>query len=107
RESFEVEGGTAAGITGSTARAIYRDGERGLELEVLDAGAAAGILAMISGLQSGERETESAYEKSYQAGKRKFTEKRWKDGKRAELSVVLANGVMVTAKARGMGLPAL
>ena len=107
RETFEVQGGSAMGVLGSTARATYRDNERSVELEVLDAGGAAGILAMISGLQTGERETETSYEKSYQAGKRKFMEKRWKDGKRAELTVVLSNGVMVSAKARGMGLPAL
>lgn len=107
RETFEVQDGSAMGVMGSTARATYRDASRSVELEVLDAGGAAGILAMISGLQTGERETETSIEKSYQAGKRKFMEKRWKDGKRAELTVVLANGVMVSAKARGMGLPAL
>ena len=69
---------------------------------MLDAGAASGILAMISGLQSGERETETTHEKSYQVDKRKYTEKRWKSGERAEFSVVLANGVMVSAKGRGV-----
>lgn len=107
RESFEVQGGTTLGVTGSTARATYRDANRSVDLEVLDAGGAAGIVAMISGLQVGERETETSHEKSYHVGKRKVMEKRWKDGKRAEMTVVLANGVMVTAKAQGMGLPDL
>ena len=107
RESFEVQGGSAMGIAGTTARATYRDGDREVDLEVLDAGGAAGILAMISGLASGERETETTHEKSYQVDKRKFTEKRWKDESEAELSVVLANGVVVTANARGVPMKTL
>jgi hypothetical protein len=102
RETFEVQGGTAMGVAGTTAKATYREGERRIDLEVLDAGGASGILAMISGLQSGERETETTHEKSYQTDKRKFTEKRWKNNQRAELSIVLANGVMITANARGV-----
>ncbi len=107
RESFEVQGGAAMGIAGTTARATYREGDREVDLEVLDAGGAAGILAMISGLASGERETETTHEKSYQVDKRKFTEKRWKDDSEAELSIVLANGVVVTANARGVPMKTL
>jgi hypothetical protein len=107
RESFEVQGGAAMGIAGTTARATYRDGDREVDLEVLDAGGAAGILAMISGLATGERETETTHEKSYQVDKRKFTEKRWKDDSEAELSIVLANGVVVTANARGVPMNTL
>ena len=107
RESFEVQGGTAMGVAGATARATYREGDREVDLEVLDAGGAAGILAMISGLQTGERETETTQEKSYQLDKRKYTEKRWKDDSKAELNIVLANGVMVTANARGVPLSTL
>lgn len=107
RESFEVQGGAAMGIAGTTARATYREGDREIDLEVLDAGGAAGILAMISGLATGERETETTHEKSYQADKRKFTEKRWKDESEAELSIVLANGVVVTANARGVPMQTL
>lgn len=102
RETFEVQGGTAMGVAGTTAKATYREGKSEIALEVLDAGGASGILAMITGLQSGERETETTHEKSYQANKRKYTEKRWKNNQRAELSIVLANGVMVTANARGV-----
>jgi hypothetical protein len=107
RESFEVQGGAAMGVAGTTARASYRDGDREVDIEVLDAGGAAGILAMISGLAVGERETETTHEKSYQVDKRKFTEKRWKDDSEAELSVVLANGVVVTANARGVPMSKL
>jgi len=107
RESFEVQGGAAMGIAGTTAKATYRDGDREIDLEVLDAGGAAGILAMISGLAAGERETETTHEKSYQLDKRKFTEKRWKDDSEAELSIVLANGVVVTANARGVPMKTL
>lgn len=107
RETFEVQGGAAMGIAGTSAKASYRDGERGIDLEVLDAGGAAGILAMLSGLQSGERETDTTREKSYQANKRKYTEKRWKNNERAELGIVLANGVMVNANARGVPFDAL
>jgi hypothetical protein len=107
RASFEVQGGAAMGIAGTTARATYREGDREVDLEVIDAGGAAGILAMISGLQVGERETETLHEKSYQVDKRRFTEKRWKDDSQAELSIVLANGVMVTASARGVPMRTL
>lgn len=107
RETFEVQGGTAMGIAGATARATYRDGARVIDLEVLDAGGASGILAMISGLQSGERETDTTHERSFQLDRRKYTEKRWKDESQAELNVVLANGVMVNASGRGVPLAAL
>jgi hypothetical protein len=107
RETFEVQGGTAMGIAGATARATYRDGPRVIELEILDAGGASGILAMISGLHSGERETDTTHERSYQIDRRKYTEKRWKDDSQAELSVVLANGVMLNASAQRVPLAAL
>jgi hypothetical protein len=107
RERFEVQDGAAMGIAGATASASFGEGARKVDLDVLDAGGASGLLAMISGLQAGERETESMHEKSYQRDKRKFTEKRWKDEERAELTIVLANGVMVTAKARGVSLDSL
>lgn len=107
RQSFEVQGGAALGIVGSTARAVYRDGDRKIDLEVLDAGGASAILAMLSGLHTGQRETETSSEKSYQSGKRKVTEKRWKDGSQSELSVVLDNGVMVSAKGERVAFEAL
>ncbi len=102
RETFEVQSGTAMGVAGATARATYADGDRRIDVEVLDAGGASGILAMISGLHSGESETETTHEKSYQSNKRKITEKRWKNGARAELDIVLANGVLVSAKSKGV-----
>ncbi|MGE0798097.1 MAG: Yip1 family protein [Lautropia sp.] len=107
RETFDVQGGSAVGIAGSTARATYRDGDRRVELEVLDAGGASGVLAMISNLAIGERETETTVEKSYQADKRRVTEKRWKNGERAEYNIVLANGVVVSAKGTGVGFDVL
>jgi hypothetical protein len=107
RDSFEVQGGNALGITGTTGRASYRDGDRHLDLEVLDAGGISGLLAMISGLQTGERETDGTREKSYQVGKRKYTEKHWKNDERAELTIVLANGVVVTANAQGVPFDAV
>lgn len=107
RERFEVNDANAVGISGSTASAVYREGTRRIAIEVLDAGGAAGILSVLAGLHTGERETDALVERSYQIDRRRVTETRYKNGERAEVTQVLGNGVMVKAEAQGLGLDAL
>ena len=107
RKTFEVNDGNVAGLGGSTAKASYGEGARRIEIEVLDAGGAAGLLNAFAGLHAGEKETESMIERSYQVDKRKVIEKRFKKQPRAELTTILANGVMVKAESRGIDFEAL
>jgi hypothetical protein len=107
RTDFEVNDGQALGIGGSMARARYGSGAHTVELEIVDAGGAAGVLALVAGLVQGERETATETERSYPVGKRKIFEKQRKDGSYSERTTILANGVMVRAEARGLGGDAL
>lgn len=107
RTEFEVNDGQALGIGGSMARATYGTGSRTLSVEVMDAGGAAGIVAVIAGLAQGERETSTETERSYSVGKRKIIEKHRKDGSHGEYTTILANGVMVRTEGRGIGAAAL
>ncbi len=107
RKRFEVSDGNVVGIGGSSARATYGADARRIEIEILDAGSASGLLSAFAGLHSGEKETDGTVERSRQVGSRRVVEKRFKDGSRAEVTTILANGVMVQAEARGMGLDEL
>ncbi len=107
RESIETSGGQVAGIAGSTAKAAYAQGEKRLSLSVTDMGGIGAIAAAgIVGIES-ERETNDLIERTYKQGKRTIKEEARKDGSRSELTVMLANGVVVQAEADGMDLAAL
>lgn len=107
RKRFEVSDGSVVGIGGSTASATYGSSDRRIEIEVLDAGGASGLLSAFAGLHTGEKETDTTVERAREVGRRRVIEKRFKDGSRAESTTILANGVMVKADARGFDLDAL
>lgn len=113
RKRFEVNDGNVVGLGGSSASARYESEEketraggqsRRIDIEVLDAGSASGLLGAFAGLHTGEKETDTMIERSRQVDKRRIVEKEFKDGTRAELTTILANGVMVKAEARGLSL---
>ena len=97
RESYEAQGGQAMGIAGSSARGTYGAGDRRIELSITDSGGLAG-LATLAGMATGERETDGRVEKIYKQGNRTVREEYQKDGSRGEVTVILANGVIVEAQ---------
>jgi hypothetical protein len=107
RESIETTGGQVAGIGGSTAKAAYASGAKRVDLSVTDLGGIGAIAASgLVGIES-ERETADRIERTYKRGRRTIKEEARKDGSRSELTVMLANGVVVQADADGIDLATL
>jgi len=98
RESFEAQSGGAMGITGSTARAVYRAGEQQISLSISDTGGMAGLMALAGWANmTTDRETDQEVEKIYKQGARTVREEFRKDGSRSEYTVILPNGLLVQA----------
>lgn len=107
RQSFEAQGGAAMGIASSSARGRYGAGDRSVELTITDMGSMAGLAALAGWANmTVDRETDTEIEKVYKQGQRTVREAYRKDGRSGEMTVVLANGVVVEAKGRGVD-PAL
>lgn len=108
RESIESSGGQAVGLAGATAKAVYRQGPKSLELSITDLGGLAGAAAL-AGLANvtADRETPDTIEKTYKQGGRTVKEDARKDGSQGELTVLLTNGVMVEARGRQLAMPQL
>lgn len=105
RESIESQSGQAMGMGGSSAKASYAQGQRRIDLSITDLGGFAGVAAMASWANvTADRETSQKIEKTYKQGQRTIKEEAWKDGSRGELTVLLANGVMVEANGHQIDL---
>ena len=99
RTGFEASGGQAMGIAGSSAKGSYANGERRLELSITDTGGLAGLAAMAGWANmTMDKETDGKVEKVYKDGARTVHEEYQKDGSRGEVTVILANGVIVEAE---------
>ena len=108
RESYEVQGGQTLGVAGSSARASYAAGERRVQLSITDMGGMAGLAALAGWAgMTVDRETDTQVEKVYKQGERTVREEYRKDGSRAELTVILDNGVVVEAKGQRVELAEL
>jgi Yip1 domain len=108
RESVESQGGQAMGLAGSNAAATYQAGEQRVELKITDLGGLAGMAAIAGWANvTSDKETADGTEKTYKDGKRTVKESARKDGSRSELTVLLANGVVVEAEGRHVDLAAL
>lgn len=108
RTAFEAQAGQAMGLGGSSAAATYESGEQRIELKITDLGGLAGMAAIAGWANvTAEKETAEKTERTYKDGKRTIKEEAQKDGSRAELMVLLSNGVVVEASGRRIDLPAL
>lgn len=108
RGAWEVDASDVVGIAGSRARAEYGTSDRRIRIEIADVGGLASLMTVAAWMKStGERETQDEVERTYRDGKRLVHERRRKDGRRAEFTLVLENGVMVEAEGDGVGLDAL
>lgn len=99
RESYEAQGGQAMGIAGSSAKGSYVAGDREVQLSITDTGGLAGLAALAGWANmTVDRETDTEIEKVYKQGNRTVREEYRKDGSRGEVTVILGNGVIVSAE---------
>ncbi len=96
RESFETNGGQAMGISSSVAKASYVNGEQRAQVTISDMGGLGGLASVAQWASvTVDKETPDAVEKVYKDGGRTIHEEYRKDGSHAEVTVILANGVIV------------
>jgi len=99
RNSIEAEGGSAMGFATSSAKARYAAGDKRVDISLTDVGGLGGMAALAGWANmTVDRETDGKIEKVYKEGGRTVREEFQKDGSRGELTVVLANGVIVEAR---------
>ena len=107
RTSFQVQSGAAIGLSTTTANADYEAGNQRVHLTITDSGSMSGFVRMTGAMVSGEQETESSKEKTWQENGRTMKQKMRKDGSYAELTIILKNGVMVELRGNQMSMDAL
>jgi hypothetical protein len=97
RTAIEARSDNAMGMTFSTVTSEFRNDAGRVEVKVQDLGAMP-ALAMAMGAWANStvnRETQDEVEKVYQRDGASIKEEYRKDGSRAEMSMMLANGVMI------------
>jgi hypothetical protein len=108
RTSIEAQGGEAMGIAGSGAKASYAAGDKRVQLSITDTGGLAGLATMAGWANmTMDKETDGKVEKVYKDGRRTVHEEYRKDGSRGEMTVILANGVVVVAEGSRVDMAAL
>lgn len=108
RTTWEAQSGGAMGVKGSTASASYGgDGDRKVKLEIIDSGGLAGLLSVATWMNmTGERETPESVERVYKQGTRTLRERTTRRGSN-EYTVVLQNGLVISAEGGNVDLPTL
>ena len=108
RTGIEAQSGQAMGLGGSTAKATYAAGERRVELSITDTGGLAGMAAMAGWANmTMDKDADGRIEKVYKDGARTVHEEYQKDGSRGELTVILANGIVVAVEGTRVDIAAL
>ena len=96
RTALSANAGKAMGFSGSGAQASYAAGDRHVDLAIVDTAGLAGIANLVTGADmTMDKESDGNVEKMYKQGARTVQEKYRKDGSRSEMSVILANGMVV------------
>ena len=102
---MEANGTSAMGISVSTAKATYGDAARSVNLSITDSGGLAGMAAMAGWANmTVDKDSNGQIEKVYKDGARTVHEEYAKDGSRSELTVILANGVIVESEGTGVDM---
>ena len=108
RGNVEAQSGQAMGFGGSVAKATYAAGERRAELSIVDSGGIAGLAAMAGWANmTMDKDADGKIEKVYKDGARTVHEEYRKDGSQGEMTVILANGVIVSAEGGRVDMAAL
>ena len=98
RTSIESQGGGAAGINGSNARAEFQSGDQRFSLSVTDMGALGGIATLGGAVNAtSNRQTATGYEKSEMQGGNMVSEKWDTQSKSGSYSVMVASRFAVEA----------
>ena len=109
RTSIEARTDTAMGMSFSSVEALYSNDGKSINVKLQDIGAvkvlAMGMAAWASSTVN--RETQDEVERVYKKDGVAYKEEYRKDGSHAELSMMLANGLMVDATANGVGMDSL
>jgi Yip1 domain len=99
RSGVEAQTSGAMGISASTAKASYGADDRRVELSIIDGGGLAGLAALAGWANlTMDQESDGKVEKVYKDGARTIHEEYRKDASHGEMTVVLANGVIVSAE---------
>lgn len=108
RTGIESQSSQAMGIGGSAAKATYAAGERRVDLSITDTGGLAGLAALAGWANiTMDKDADGRVEKVYKDGPRTVREEYQKDGSHGEMTVILANGVVVAADGSGVDMAAL
>lgn len=108
RVAVEAQSGAAMGIGIASAEATYRKDDRQIELRIVDSGGMASLAAVAGWAQmTVDRETETEIEKVFKRGKHTVREQIRKDGSGGEISLVLANGIVIEAEGQQVDANAL
>ena len=109
RSSIEARSDGAMGMTFSSVEASYANDTQTLELKMQDLGAMP-ALAMAMGAWANstvDRETQTDVERVYKKDGVTFKEEYAKDGSRAEVAMMLGNGVLLEVNGQGAGIDAV
>ncbi len=109
RTSLEARSDAAMGMTFSSVAASYTKDAQTLDVKVQDLGAVP-ALAMAMGAWANstvERETQTEVERVFKKDGVSFKEEYAKDGSRAEVAMMLGNGVMLEVTGQGAGIEAV
>jgi len=107
RGDWESSGGTAVGVSLSSAKAHYGDGDQRIELEITDPGTLAGVAAMVGQFATGERESEGRTERRYRQGRHMVQEVADRRSGHTEYTLTLDSGLVVEAQGHGVDMTAL
>jgi len=108
RNSIEAQSGSAMGITTSSAKARYGNGDKSISVDITDMGSLAGMASLAGWANMTlDKEADGRIERVFKQGDRTVREDYRKDGSHAEVSVVLPNGVIVEAKGDQVGIDQL
>jgi hypothetical protein len=106
RTSLEARSDAAMGLTFSSVEANYAKDTQTLDVKLQDLGAVP-ALAMAMGAWANstvERETQTEVERVYKKDGVTFKEEYSKDGSRAEVAMMLGNGVLLEVTGQGIGI---
>ena len=109
RTALEARSDNAMGMSFSSVKADYGQGATSISFKLQDLGAVPALsLAMGAWAQSTvNRETQTEVERVFQRDGMSVKEEYSKDGSRAEITMMLGNGVMVEVQGKGVAMDAL
>lgn len=109
RREFEARADNAMGMSFSSVTALYAKDDREIDVKVQDIGSVPALaMAMGAWAQSTvNRETADEVERVFQRDGVSFKEEYRKDGSRAELTMMLPNGVLLEARGNNMDMDTL